>query len=174
MAYLETVTDMIKLEYIWLALLTIIIFIVSIFILPHFRFLYISNIPFGLLFGIILIWFRRYILSIFVVMLFGLWSINSFGQSPYMLAVYLLELLIANRIIAPDISDRSMVPLVLYTIFCMFVNNIAEAVLAVSYGSSLSTALELMLVLVPVHISYGIIVSILLYLIVKKIAPVRS
>lgn len=174
MAYLETIADMIKLEYIWLALLTMIIFIISIFILPHIRFLYISNIPLGLLLGIILIWFRRYILGIFVVMLFGLWNINSFGQSPYMLAVYLLELLIANRIIAPDISDRSMVPLVLYTIFCMFLNNIAEAILAVSYGSSISTALELMLILVPVQISYGIMISILLYLIVKKIAPVRS
>lgn len=165
---------MIKYEYIWLGLITAALFTISMFILPHIRFFYISTIPFGLLFGIILIWFRRYILSIFVVMLFGLWNINSFGQSPYMLAVYLIELLIANRIIAPDISDRSMMPLILYTVFCIFLNNIAEAILAIVYGSDISTIFELLLALLPVQLSYSIMVSILFYMAIKKIAPVKS
>ena len=155
--------------YFRLSVLVMSLIILEFMVFPHFHPLYFPSISLLLILGLILMWFRQYGFSILLIVLVGLWGIASYNQSPYMLALYIIELFIANRVVSPDVSENNVIPLVLFILFCVFLNNVAESVLALMSGMHGSTLLELLLVILPLQIGYSIIISVALYHIVKRL-----
>lgn len=171
MAYLEASTDMMITQnpYFRLSALVLSLFILDLMVFPHFHPLYFPSISVLLILGLILMWFRQYAVSILLIVLAGLWGMASYNQSPYMLALYIIELIIANRVVSPDVSENNVFPLVLFILFCVLLNNAAESVLALMSGTHGSTLLELLLVILPLQVGYSIIISVALYHIVKRL-----
>jgi len=155
--------------YFRLSVLVLSLIILDFLVFPYFHPFYFPSISLLLILGLILMWMRQYALSILLIMLVGLWGMASYNQSPYMLALYIIELIIANRVVSPDVSENNIFPLVLFILFCIFLNNTAESVLALMSGTHGSTLLELLLVILPLQVGYGIIISVALYHIVTRL-----